>query len=152
MNLVGCGIDIAYIPRFGRLITKYPFSNAIQSGRFWNKFLHPKELERCHQLNQNADFAKLQTYIAGCWTLKEAAFKALNNCIDPDELPTAQFIYNKLIYRAYTTHGVPLLKFDPTSCSDQFTAKFIDHHKLLCSISHDKDYITAMVNITKQSN
>lgn len=151
MNLVGSGVDIVYLPRIARLIKKYPINNTkhAKDNNLWNKFLHRKELEHCIQLRQSNDKDKLLTYIGGCWSLKEATFKALNNYIPRDSLPTAQFIYHKLIYRTYSTQGIPLLNFDQTHYASEFITKYIDQYQLICSISHDTDYLIAIVNIVK---
>lgn len=158
-RILGIGTDVVHISRFSKLLQKYPVSlaNANEQGSFIKiarKFMHPREITSLqHLVSENNNDRHTATYVAGIWAIKESVLKAFS-CFVPDpEMPTAQSIYTKLIYKEKKSSGRPILQFDeqfPAIASDselKFYHKYIKSPgtRPMVSISHDEDYLVSFV-------
>ncbi|CAI4038908.1 hypothetical protein SMKI_06G2600 [Saccharomyces mikatae IFO 1815] len=162
-KIVGVGVDIVYLPRFAHLLEKHsPFDprTRLTFDKITQKFMHEKE--RCYLSNllieENRSNPRLHEYMAGIWALKECSFKALSCCTSKDDLPPAQVLYAKMLYKTQNDEGVPKLQFDKMfeekypkyQRFSKSYEKFFSAHEFLVSISHDKDYLIALANLVER--
>jgi holo-[acyl-carrier protein] synthase len=98
-----------------------------------SKFLHPKEIENYDTILPQR---KRETFLASRWAAKEATFKAFSRW----RIPFPDF------YIHSQANGQPELSFEGMALelSNQLSLS-----KPLLSISHDGDYATATVILTK---
>lgn len=156
-RLLGIGTDIVYLPRFSRLLQKYRLSSAAEPGKFIKiarKFMHPYEIAKMQSLASGASRNEHTIkYIAGIWATKESIFKAFSSFVPALEMPSAQCIYTKLIYKDKRSSGQPILQFDERFPANASPSELSFYHRYvkkpntrpIVSISHDKDYLVAVV-------
>lgn len=148
---IGVGTDIVYIPRFSRLLRKYP--TELKDSKFWkiaNKFMHSYEKKVLSQiLIERHSHLRAVQYISGVWSIKESIYKSLSTQSDKDCLPPAQVIYTKLCYRDKDMENKPIIVIDQNSFISCGYSDFYNNHikgtKFLLSISHDQDYLISFV-------
>ncbi|QLQ81445.1 hypothetical protein HG537_0F02060 [Torulaspora globosa] len=157
-RILGIGTDIVHLSRFSKLLQKYPLSanpndqdTLIKIAR---KFMHSREITKLQLIVAgNNNDKHTATYIAGIWAIKESILKAFSSFVPSSEMPTAQCIYTKLIYKEKKSNGQPILQFDkqfPSIVSDS-ELKFYDKYiktpgtRPMVSISHDGDYLVSFV-------
>lgn len=151
---LGIGTDIIHLPRFKRLLEKYPLRTGIDEPksflRIAKKFMHPHELTKLQAMaHKPYDETHVAIYTAGIWGIKESVLKALACYVPSDEMPTAQCVYTRLVYRSSSRGQRPTIQFDDTfrSKASHSDAAFYDRYidtlstKPLVSISHDGDYL-----------
>lgn len=159
-RLLGVGTDIVYLPRFTKLLQRYPLQGSIEKKhsfiRIARKFMHPTEIIQMNSLQATSKRSSMATdsvitYVAGIWAIKESIFKAFSSFVPSCEMPPAQSIYTKLVYKQNSSGKLPHVRFD-----DQFSIKaspfdfeFYKRYigapstEALVSISHDGDYLVA---------
>lgn len=162
-KIVGVGVDIVHLPRFARLLEKYSPLSPVASSTFkkiTQKFM--LERERAHL---EISSPKNNIWVQACtntsrviWALKECSLKALCCHISKHDLPPAQVVYSRMLYKTQNSAGVPKLEYDKMfeqeySKYRQFSknyGSFFSTHEFLVSLSHDKDYLIAMVNLVER--
>ncbi|QLL30950.1 hypothetical protein HG536_0A07650 [Torulaspora globosa] len=164
-RVLGIGTDIVHLSRFSKLLQKYPLSvaSASEQGTFIKiakKFMHSREIANLQLLVSETNNDKhTATYIAGIWAIKESVLKAFSSFVPGPEMPTAQCIYTRLIYKEKKSSGRPILRFDEqflATASDselQFYHKYIKTPKTrpIVSISHDEDYLVTFVCLVEDN-
>lgn len=165
-RLLGIGTDIVYLPRFYKLLQKYPLQYGINGNptfyKLANKFMHPFEIAKLKTLiaDDTHTAAQVCTYVGGVWAVKESVIKALACFVPPHKMPPAQRVYTKLLYKTNDSNNIPIVRLDnkfPLSGSQscaQFYHEYIEtpSTKVLISISHDQDYLVAFACLVKESN
>ncbi|CAI4053091.1 holo-[acyl-carrier-protein] synthase SKDI_16G1280 [Saccharomyces kudriavzevii IFO 1802] len=162
-KIVGTGVDIVYLPRFARLLEKYPPSDPSGSlifNKIAQKFMHEKERSHLSDLlvEENHLSPLLYQYIAGIWALKECSLKALCCLISKHDLPPAQVVYAGMLYKTQNEEGVPKLEFDKRFEQkypkyQQFSKNYgsiFSKCEFLVSLSHDKDYLIGAANLVER--
>lgn len=150
---LGIGTDIVHLPRFKRLLQKYPLRPNHEMQPFMKiarKYMHPYEMNKIQAIANEPDSAtRLVIYAAGIWGIKESVLKALSCFVPAEDMPTAQSIYTKLIFKSSISGEKPLLQFDDTyrAIATKQEAIFYKRYieapltQPLVSISHDGDYL-----------
>lgn len=144
-SVVGLGTDIVDVGRFWKIVGRESNQPSSILNRFAKKILnleheYPKYSELCGEpKNGHAKFVenkkKIVYYLAGCWAVKEAAFKSLDN---RQQAGFKQF--NKW-YKIYdTTTGRPIFWHDYGENKSLFA-----DNEFLVSISHDNNWLVATV-------
>ncbi|CAI4054298.1 hypothetical protein SUVZ_16G1390 [Saccharomyces uvarum] len=162
-KIVGVGVDIVHLPRFARLLEKYSPLDPVGRSTFQKitqKFMHEKERAHFRDLLAEEQHLSpsLHRYIAGIWALKECSLKALCCRISKHDLPPAQVVYSRMLYKTQNSAGVPKLDYDKMFGQEypkykQLSKKygsFFSTHEFLVSLSHDKDYLIAIVNLVER--
>lgn len=165
-RLLGIGTDIVYLPRFHKLVQKYPLKHGNNGNptfyQLAKKFMHPIEIAKLETLltNDTHTADRVTTYVGGVWAVKESVIKALACFVPPYKMPPAQSIYTKLLYKTNDPNNIPIVRIDdkfPLSGSEssaQFYREYIEapSTKVLVSISHDQDYLVAFVCLVEGTN
>lgn len=153
-KILGIGTDIVHIPRFQRLLQRYPFQtdggNKQSFFKIARKYMHPYELRKIQRIADEPNSTpRLILYAAGIWGIKESVLKALSCFVPAEDMPTAQFIYTKLIFKKSSVEGRPILQFDDPMGSAlsgeeaDFYRRYIKapSTRPLVSVSHDGEYL-----------
>ena len=130
-HVFGVGVDLAHVPRFGRLLDKC-------GPRFLEKAFHPSEIQHYHKLDCATQRVQ---YVASRWALKEAVVKAFGVRL---LFPEMYLHRNTEARLGHAGDPRPTLVTEGLA-KDLFAQRNITQS--FVSISHDHDYTVAYVTL-----
>lgn len=125
MPILGIGNDIVKILRFLNILKKHGVSGKY-TGRLARRILHEEEILRFNRIAKTGSLVQAGRFLAGSWATKEAIFKSL------DTIRQKRFVFSEW-RKENDESGRPQVKGG------------LSNEKFWLSISHDGDYLTAVV-------